>query len=51
VRAKKAQRAVAPMAPFAFLQAGATKLTNALSKIEQVLGPMVQKLNNKGQEP
>lgn len=51
VRARKAKRAVAPMAPFAFMQTGAAKLPDALNKIEQVLGPMVQKLNNKGQEP
>lgn len=51
VRGRKAMRAVSPLPALGFMRAGAAKLGDALRKIEQVLGPMVQKLNNKGQEP
>lgn len=51
VRARKALRPVSPLPALGFMQAGAAKLGDALRKIEQVLGPAVQKLNNKGQEP
>ena len=51
VRSRKARPAVGALPAIGFLQAGAARLGDALRKIEQVLGPMVQKLNNKGQEP
>lgn len=51
VRARRALAAVGPMPAYRFLQKGAGKLLDALREIEKVLGPMVEKLNNKGQEP
>lgn len=36
------------IAPRAFLQAGAQRLTDALEKFEAVIGPQIQKMNKKG---
>lgn len=48
VRARRALRAVSAMRAFGFLRAGAQRLTDALRKFETVLGPQIQKLNDKG---
>lgn len=50
-RGRKAQRAVSPLPALRFLQRAASRLGDALRKFEQVLGPQVAKLNNRGQEP
>ncbi|MCZ8073845.1 MAG: HK97 gp10 family phage protein [Paucibacter sp.] len=47
VRARKAKRAVGPLPALGFLRAGAARLTDALRKIEQVLGPAVQRIVDK----
>ena len=43
-RARRALRAVAPLPARRFLQAGADRLMDALRRIEQVLGPAVQRI-------
>lgn len=43
-RARRALRAVAPLPARRFLQAGADRLIDALRRIEQVLGPTVQRI-------
>lgn len=48
VRARRALRAVGAMRAFGFLEAGAQRLTEALRRIETVLGPQIQKFNDKG---
>lgn len=50
-RPAKAQRAVSPLPALGFLQRAAGRLTDALRKFEQVVGPAIAKLNNRGQEP
>lgn len=43
-RARRALRAVSPLPARRFLQAGADRLLDALRRIEQVLGPAVQRI-------
>ncbi|MDY0748506.1 HK97-gp10 family putative phage morphogenesis protein [Paucibacter sp. R3-3] len=44
LRGRRAQRAVSPLPALGFLRAGAQMLGDALRKIEQVLGPQVQRI-------
>lgn len=45
--ARRLRRAVGAIAPMRFLQNASTRLGDALRKIEQVLGPQIQRMNNK----
>jgi hypothetical protein len=47
VRKRRALSAVGAMVASRFLEAGAARLTDALRKIEQVLGPQVQRIVDK----
>lgn len=51
VRGRKAQRPVSPLPALGFLRRAADRLSDALRKFEEVLGPQIAKLNNRGQEP
>jgi len=51
VRARRALRAVGPIAAVKFLQRAAAKLPLALEKFKAVIGPQIQKLNTTPKDP
>lgn len=50
-RGRKARRGVSPLPAIRFLQRAAGRLGDALRKFEQVLGPVIQKMNNRNAQP
>lgn len=51
IRPRKAQRAVGALPAVGFLQRSARRLGDALRRFVEVLGPAIEKLNNRGQTP